>query len=485
MNDRQREFREKVWAEIGYTPTREQWIAHQDESRFILVAGGVGAGKSYWLARQADAYTWTPGGLGWIIGPNYELARPEWEYLKDAYQEVEAIKIGSVREAAKGSASFETIWDFKWVTKSAMKPEELAGRRPHIIILSEAAQHPRGIWGKVRERAAENRAPIFMSGTFEGAYGWYAELWERWQSSNPEGGRSYSIPTWSNLEKYPGGRQDPEILAYERDMPQELFLERFGGIPCKPSGLVFKEFDRNVHCAPLVKLFDPTLPVQVWTDPATHCYPVLFVQLQKPDAEGIQAVHVLDEVYAKNQIGQQVIPQVVNKPIPLEVRRALWPDDWQEKPATWWAHSCNTGVMDISGTYRQGANTTQVEVWADTLRGLNAHPIAWRSVRVMQASHWYDAIHLRLMHGAGRAPQMKFADHLNDRIDEDGRACGVLGELKTHRWAERDEMASMPGRPVKRNEDALSALGFGCLVNFGSVLVRKKAPIKRTVRRYV
>ena len=41
-----------------------------------------------------------------------------------------------------------------------------------------------------------------------------------------------------NYHVYPGGRQDPEIVALEQEMGADLFNERIGGIPlkaCEPS----------------------------------------------------------------------------------------------------------------------------------------------------------------------------------------------------------------------------------------------------------
>jgi hypothetical protein len=443
----------------GYTPSEEQLAIHDHPARFKLVAGGVGAGKSLFTAREAEAYSCIKNGLGWIIGPTYELAHPEFDYMLEVATALEIVTVES--RPVRGSARFVNVHGFEWVTKSADKPEELAGRRPHVIVVVEAAQTSSIILGKVYERSAENRAPIILSGTFEGAYGWYAEQWERWQGSNPEGGVSFSLPTWTNLAKYPGGRNDPEIIKQESLMPPELFMERYGGVPCKPSGLVFKEFDRAVHCAPVEELFDPALPVELAADPGVHCYSILFVQRQ---ADG-KTVHVLDEVYTKDMIGQQVIPLVVSN--------------------KYWNHSCHTGVMDIFGTRRQGAGLPQVEIWADELRKLKTHPIDWRSVQIHKADDWYSQLHLRLWNDKEneRPPLLKFANHLNDSIGEDGIAKGILGELRTHRWPNRGELQAMPDRPIKKNEDALSALGYFLVHYFGPVEERKQVFIQR-VRKY-
>lgn len=455
LTERQVNFRLRAWEHSGYTPSAEQAAFHRHPARLKLVAGGVGAGKSYSAAREVDAYTVIENGLGWIIGPDYEQAKPEFDYLLEPYLEWGIVDESTVSRPIRGTAKFATKWGFKWETKSAGDPVSIASRRPDVVLLAEAAQQPHEMYFKALERATEKHAPVIFSGTFESSLGWYADQWERWQGSSPEGGKSFSLPTWSNLKVYPGGRNDPKIKAIEASMPPELFLERYGGIPCKPSGLVFKEFDRKTHCKPLAELYNPDLPIELWIDPATHTYPCLFVQLW-PGGR----VHILDEVYCKNEIAQQVIPKVV--------AHRFW-------------EKVSQGVMDIAGSFRQGANKSQIEVWSDETQKLKTHGIEWEFLRVKDAMEWYNAVHLRLWSRETDQPLLLFADHLRDDISADGSANGVLGELKTHRWPDRNERAALPGRPVKRNEDALSAIGYGLLVHFGPVVER--AQVRREVKR--
>lgn len=455
LTERQHNFRTLVWNATGYTPSVEQNIFHKHPARLKQVAGGVGAGKSFSAAREVDAYTVIENGLGWIIGPDYEQCKPEFDYLFEPYTELGIIDEGSVSRPTRGTAKFATTWGFKWETKSAGDPVSIASRRPDVVLLAEAAQQPHEMYFKALERATEKNAPVIFSGTFESSLGWYADLWERWQGSNPEGGKSFSIPTWSNLEVYPGGRDDPKIKSIEASMPPELFLERYGGVPCKPSGLVFKEFERKTHCKPLAELYNPDLPIELWIDPATHTYPCLFVQLH-PGGR----VHILDEIYCKNEIAQQVIPKVVSH--------------------RFWEH-VHQGVMDIAGSFRQGANKSQIEVWSDETQKLKTHGIDWEFLRVKDAMEWYNALHLRLHNPADGEPLLYFADHLRDDLGADGNANGVIGEIKSHRWPDRSERTALPGRPTKRNEDALSAIGYGLLVHFGPVVERAK--VKREVKR--
>lgn len=452
LRELRKKFRRAAWREANYTPSVAQRVFHDCRKRLRLIAGGVRAGKSFSTARELDDYAMIRDGLGWVVGPDYEQCRPEFQYLLENYQRLGLVKHGSVSFPSRGPARFQLITGFQWQTKSSGDPISLASYAPDVLAMVEAAQQPYEAYLKVLERSTEKRADVILSGTFESSFGWYADQWDRWQAENPEDGMSFSVPTWSNEAVFPGGRNDKAILEAEASMAPELFMERYGGIPCKPSGLVFPEFDRKLHLRDVGDLFDPDLPVELWIDPATHTYAVLFVQMHG------DAVHVLDEVYAHGVIGQEVIPQVVES--------RYWP-------------LVSEAIIDIAGSYRQGANLTQIEVWANTLRELKTHQIHF-GYRKISEFDWRNAIKLRLA-PPGKEPLLYFASHLDDRLSADGLAYGVLGELKSYRWPKRGEAVSLPGRPLKRNEDALSALGYGLVIRYGAVVSR--GPRAATRRR--
>lgn len=170
--------------------------------------------------------------------------------------------------------------------------------------------------------------------TFETSRGWYPQLFWQWQTDNPDGGKSFSLPTWSNLALFPGGREDPEIKALEATLPPDLFMERYGAKPCPPTNLVLREFDPEVHVKDCP--FDKSKPAQIWIDPGySGAYAVLAVQIYGKE------VWIIDEVYKQGWVVHDVIDECKLRP--------------------WWDNVTH-GVIDIAGRQHHGMES-QVEVW--------------------------------------------------------------------------------------------------------------------------
>jgi len=186
-------------------------------------------------------------------------------------------------------------------------------------------------------RAAEKRGWILLSGTFESSLGWYPELYSRWAAPNDEEAESFSLPTWSNLAIFPGGEQDPEIIRLKTNTPKEIYLERYGGIPCPPTGRVFNEFSNKIHAGVSeFYQFDPTLPVYLWIDPGyAYAYAVEVAQKKGED------IVIIDEIFERGLVTSDIITICKQK--------------------TWWEKVIG-GAVDIAGTQHQ-AQPAVVETW--------------------------------------------------------------------------------------------------------------------------
>lgn len=219
-------------------------------------------------------------------------------------------------------------------TKSAQDYRDLHKEAPNGIMVCEGGLMSFEAYGRVSERAAPNKAWVFMNGTVEFSLGWWIEKIKQWSVANTQGGKSWILPSWTNKARFQGGRQDPEILRLEREHSKEWFMERCGGEPCPPSGLVFKDFRMELHVGDYP--FDPELPVFLWIDPGYGgAYALEVAQVKK------QRVYIVDEIYKQNYFHEDIIDAARSRP--------------------WWP-AVSYGVIDIAAKQHQ-ADKSAEEVW--------------------------------------------------------------------------------------------------------------------------
>ena len=327
----QRDF---IYKKVGYCPSPEQAVIHESPARIKLVAGGERAGKSYSasVGEYMGRFWETP--LLWLVAQDYERTRAEFDYICESF-----MKLGYAFEATKRVDPGEINVSGKFIiqTKSAKDPRRIAVTAPDGIIGCEASQLDYETYLRLLGRAAEKRAWILLSGTFESSLGWYPSLYSRWSAPNAEGAKSFSLPTWSNRAIFPGGREDPEIKRLELNSSPEWFMERYGGIPCPPKGLVFDGFRNEIHTGVGDKFdFEPIYPCYLWVDPGyAHNYSVLVAQKKGEE------IWIVDELYEQGLVTSQIIVAAKQKP---------------------WFNKVTGGAIDIAGTQHQGM-PAPAEIW--------------------------------------------------------------------------------------------------------------------------
>jgi hypothetical protein len=444
MNLEQRQF---IWQHAGYTPTPEQLAIHTDPARIKLVAGGERAGKSLSAAMELLTQVIGVEGLWWIVGPDYEQSRNEFDYVLAAVQ-----KIGAAREVNRpriGSCRLITAFNGEIVTKTADDVRKLAGKAPDGVLLVEAAQTEWEVWIKLRGRVAEKRGWLWASGTFEEGAQWYTDIWTRWQADNPEGGKSFSLPTWCNLAVFPGGRADPELLALEATLPADLFQERYGAVPCKPSGLVFKEFSFERHVREIAWRYyiqpgmisghhkdalaaDMAWPIEIAVDPGyAGGYAVLAVTWKD------DLVYIFDEVYQQGMVAEDIITMAARK---------------------WWWKKVRSGVIDVAGLQHPGQRS-QVEIWRHAA-GVN--------LRVNRIGIVEGILRLRtfLVNPETGEPRIYFAP----------KCRGLLAEFGKYRYPKDSDNRPVTELPIDRDNHALKALSYWLYDRYGPVMRRHRQP---------
>lgn len=259
--------------------------------------------------------------------------------------------IGNVESASMPNAPatwiIKTKTGCEFATKSASDPEKLAGRAPDIVCMVEAGQQPAEAMQRAIERLIQKDGILFMNGTLEESQPWYGELYQRWQSDNDERGRSFNLPTTSNIFEFPLGEDDPKYLRATRSLPDDVVKARFWGIPLKPSGLVHPEYNSLIHSnlskwpvsydELLRRIRDNQLPVTLWIDPGlAGGFSVLWVAILGND------VYVLDETFHKGLDAQDILGICMVHPL--------------------WKH-VNFGVMDIAGRQKNANSKISAKAW--------------------------------------------------------------------------------------------------------------------------
>jgi len=328
------EWQDACFASVGYKPTPEQWAVHRDDHRKKLICGGFRGGKSHSGAMELVSRC-MQGGLYWLVGHDYEATKGEWEHIINFLTKLRMIS--GRPSSGLDPGLINLVNGGKIITKSAKYPQTLATVAPDGIILCEAAQCDYETYLRLDERIVEKRAWLYMSGTLEYSEDWYSEFYNLWSAPGEEGS-SFSLPTWSNRAKFPGGRTDPEMLRIERAINNpDRFQERCGGVPCPPSTRIVKEFTNRIHVNPNIK-YDPNYPVEIAVDPG-YRNACSVLALQKLG----ESVIVFDELYKTGLTTTDIVTIITQKP--------------------WWS-LVNKGTIDIAAKAHHQTEAP-IEIWRD------------------------------------------------------------------------------------------------------------------------
>ena len=245
---------------------------------------------------------------------------------------------------------------FQIKTKSAQDYRSLAMEAPRMIVACEASQIDQESFLRLRGRIAEKRGYLFLEGTFEMSLGCYPSQWESWQFYNKEDDAiSFSLPSWTNQEVYPGGKEDEEILSLQRLHSDDWFNERVAGKPAPPKGLVHNMFDSSKHVSDKAEYIMDE-PVHLWIDPGysqvtKSAYAVMAVQIIG------EQVRIIDEVFEREKITEEIIEICTMRPWWKDVEHGVIDiaahnfgesrpvDTWLEK-AGLYMQSERVGILD-------------------------------------------------------------------------------------------------------------------------------------------
>jgi hypothetical protein len=253
------------FATVGYRPHAHQRLFHESGARFRIPLCGRRFGKSKMSATDKQPELFKPGNRGWICGPTYDLGEKEFRvFWDDLIIGQELGKHPNVKKAysvKQGNMYIELPNRARVEVRSSDHPDSLVGEGLDWLIMSEAAKHPEGIWERyLRPALADKRGTADFPTTPEGE-NWLYRLWQLGQGErNPEY-ESWNFPSWYNTVVFPGGRDDPEIMAAYNDAVTfgrvEWFDQEYGAVPTSFVGKIFRDFSESTHVLREPYTFNP------------------------------------------------------------------------------------------------------------------------------------------------------------------------------------------------------------------------------------
>lgn len=458
--------KQAVWALDGYVPSPEQLMFHKGMSKIKIAAGGERGGKSKSVAEEMLPYILTPSPKGGyhfhLVGVNFQEARYEFEYILEALRRIDPNTVADVSMPQQNKWKLEVrlmiggeVVSINTVeTISADDPLAIRGFESDLTALCEAGRVSKDVFLRILGRLSSSGGILLVSGTFEGSVGWYPEYWTLGQSPNDMGITSYSIPTWSNLAMFPGGRNDPKILMLERQYPPDVFAERVAATPTPPSDRVHKYFDPHVHIVSPERLshLDPEAPLYLAVDPGrTHAYAVEVIQKQN------DVVYVIDEIYEQNLITSEIIAIAKQRP--------------------WWKRVSQSGnVIDIAGTYKEISGPSQVETWRE-LSGIN---LSFEASRIDIEDGITKLDSAMVVHPVSKLPNLYISSVCTGLIGELGGGPAKFPDGGVYKRNFKAVPVNGNYPPIDRNNHAVKALSYFEINHYGhSEVTRNRYATKR------
>ncbi len=430
----------------GPEPVRRyvEWTKtlHAPDS-IILPIAGEGSGKSLHAGVFLSAHViydlrlMGSNQLYWVVGADFEDARKDFEYFANFQEQLDNVGSLSMPSHRDQQCTLVTKTGQTVVTISSYDVTKIAREEPLGIVIAEVSRCMQETFERCEGRLIRNfpHSWMYASGSPESSYGWLPDLARFAEGPNEREVRTFYIPSWCNLAKYPGGREDPAIKRVEAGRSKEKFEERFGARFTPSKRLVCHNFRVTQHVDHSLE-YDPDLPIYVGIDPGGVVYAVEFVQLTN-DGE----IHILDEIYVHRWTHANVINEFK--------ARAL-------------SAVTEGGAIDVASKQPQNAMPISFEAWhKDT--GLTL----WAQKHAVDDTVDKICWALSPNPNTGRA-RLRIRPHCTGLISEMGGCPSPVPDGGP--WM-RYEYRDGIGPPMRKNDHACKALGYLLMGPYGTLAV--------------
>jgi hypothetical protein len=296
-----------------------------------------------------------PGSYGWIVGPTMDLAEKEFRTVWK-----KGVEEGYIPVRRKSER--ELFIDFengsKVECRTEENPDQLIGEGLDFVVMAECARLKERTWHQyIRPALADRQGRALLSSTPRG-FNWFHKVYEMGQDrDNPDNSwwESWTVPS----------RMNPilpaeEIAEAKKNSTPESFMQEWEAKFIAYGGLVFPEFDENIHV--VAQNFNSLLRTSLWVDPGnTAPYACLLVQIT-PEEE----VRVLDEIYLTQHTTAQIIAVAKQKWAPYILNDYRQPREELEVVV-------DKAAAEAVATWRLSGFRTRSEKPTNISKGIEVH----------------------------------------------------------------------------------------------------------------
>ncbi len=206
-----------------------------DDHRYKVINCGRRAGKSYLVSVEMLKFaTENERSSVWYVSPNYKQSKAiMWAMLRDL------IPQDIIESKNETELKFTLINGSEISLKGAQEPDSLRGVKIDLCIFDETAFIDKweDVWKVIRPTLIDSKAKVWFISTPNG-FNHFKILAE---SQDPDF-------KYFHFTSYDNPFLDAkELDKAKEEMSDDAFMQEFMGEFRKMSGLIYKEFDRNVH----------------------------------------------------------------------------------------------------------------------------------------------------------------------------------------------------------------------------------------------
>jgi len=214
-----------------------QTTVRRDKHRYKVINCGRRAGKSFLVSIEMLRFaSENPNTDVWYISPSYKQSKAiMWQMLK------ELIPIEVIKRINETSISIELINDSRIMLKGGDNPDSLRGVKIDFCVFDETAFFTKWeeVWKVIRPTLVDSKSNVWFISTPNGL-NHFKDLYET--ESKDLDYKSFHFTSYDNpyIDK-------SELDKAREEMDEDSFQQEFMGEFRKMSGLIYKEFNRDIH----------------------------------------------------------------------------------------------------------------------------------------------------------------------------------------------------------------------------------------------